>query len=215
VLVTCWSVKGGSGTTVVATGLAVLLARRLPQGERVLLVDGGGDAPAVLGAREPTGPGWSDWLDAADVDGGALRRLEVEVAPQLDLLPIGRGPRPEEGSADRLLGGLAGRGVVVVDAGVASPFAFGLAAGSTMSLLVIRPCYLALRRALAAPVRPSSIVVVEDGKRALDALDIEDVLGAPVRTVVPWDAAIARCVDAGLLAARLPGALASALRAAA
>lgn len=84
-----------------------------------------------------------------------------------------------------------------------------------MSLLVIRPCYLALRRALAAPIRPSGVVVVEDGARTLDAADVEDVLGVPVHAVVPWDAGVARAVDAGLLGARLPRSLASALRAAA
>jgi hypothetical protein len=84
-----------------------------------------------------------------------------------------------------------------------------------MSLLVLRPCYLALRRALAAPVRPSAVVVVEEPHRALDPTDIEDVLGVPVRAVVPWDPSISRCVDAGLLAARMPRLLVSALRTAA
>ena len=104
---------------------------------------------------------------------------------------------------------------VVVDAGPLSPFALELAATATVSLLVLRPCYLALRRALAAPVRPSGVVVVEEPHRSLDPTDIEDVLGVPVRAVVPWDPAISRCVDAGLLAVRLPRPLVAALRAAA
>jgi hypothetical protein len=80
---------------------------------------------------------------------------------------------------------------------------------------VLRPCYLAVRRALAAAVRPSAVVLIEEPDRSLQARDIEDVLGVPVRAVVPWDTAIARCVDAGLLRSRVPRSLASALRAAA
>ena len=224
-LVTCWSVKGGSGTTVIAAAVSLLLARRLP-GE-VVLVDVGGDAPACLGLPDLGGPGVLDWLATPGLDPSALRRLEVDAGAGLRLLPRGSaggggggvgsagGGASAGGDVERLVEGLGDRAAVVVDAGPASPLAFDLAAGATVSLLVLRPCYLALRRALAAPVRPSAVVVIEEPKRSLDPTDIEDVLGVPVRAVVPWDAAIARCVDAGLLGARLPGPLASALRRAA
>ena len=213
-LVTCWSVKGGSGTTVIAAAVSLLLARRLP-GE-VVLVDVGGDAPAALGLADLGGPGVLDWLAAPGLEPSALGRLEVDAGAGLRLLPRGSAScAVAEGGAERLIEALGERSAVVVDAGPASPLAFELAASATVSLLVLRPCYLALRRALAAPVRPSAVVVIEEPKRSLDPTDIEDVLGVPVRAVVPWDASIARCVDAGLLAARLPGALASALRRAA
>lgn len=216
-LVTCWSVKGGSGTTVIAAAVSLLLARRLT-GE-VVLVDVGGDAPAALGLPELGGPGVLDWLATPGLDPSALGRLEVEAGGGLRLLPRGAGPGAAGlGGGDeveRLVDALGDRAAVVVDAGPPSSLAFDLAAGATVSLLVLRPCYLALRRALAAPVRPSAVVVIEEPKRSLDPTDIEDVLGVPVRAVVPWDASIARCVDAGLLAARLPGPLASALRRAA
>jgi MinD-like ATPase involved in chromosome partitioning or flagellar assembly len=224
VLVTCWSVKGGSGTTVVAAALAVLLSRRLPSSDGgVLLVDAGGDLGAALGLAEPGGaPGLTDWLEApADVGPGSLDRLVVPVGSGLSLLPrgssrpVGSSSVRPGASAERLLDAMAGRPLVVVDAGPPSSFAVEVAAASTLSLLVIRPCYLALRRALAAPVRPSGVVVVEEPKRSLDALDIEDVLGVPVQAVVPWSPDIARAVDAGLLGARLPRTLATALRAAA
>ena len=218
-LVTCWSVKGGSGTTVIAAAVSLLVARRLP-GD-VVLVDVGGDAPAALGLPDLGGPGVLDWLATPALDPSALQRLEVDAGAGLRLLPRGAGsasPVVGVGGGDeveRLAGALADRSAVVVDAGPPSPLAFDLAAAATVSLLVLRPCYLALRRALAAPVRPSAVVVIEEPRRSLDPSDIEDVLGVPVRAVVPWDAAIARCVDAGLLAARLPGPLASALRRAA
>jgi hypothetical protein len=209
-------VKGGSGTTVVAAAVSLLLARRLP-GE-VLLVDAGGDVPSVLGLPDLGGPGVLDWLAApAPLEPEALRRLEVDGGAGLRVLPRGTAPVASigVGEVERLLDAVSERTAVVVDAGPASPLAFELAASATVSLLVLRPCYLALRRALAAPVRPSAVVVIEEPKRSLDPTDIEDVLGVPVRAVVPWDPAIARCVDAGLLGARLPGPLASALRRAA
>ena len=218
-LVTCWSVKGGSGTTVIAAAVSLLLARRLP-GE-VVLVDAGGDAPAALGLPDLGGPGVLDWLATPGLDPSALRRLEVDAGAGLRLVPRGSVSAGKAGAGgdgddvERLVEALTDRAAVVVDAGPASPLAYDLAASATVSLLVLRPCYLALRRALAAPVRPSAVVVVEEPRRSLDPTDIEDVLGVPVRAVVPWDASIARCVDAGLLSARLPGPLASALRRAA
>lgn len=212
-LVTCWSVKGGSGTTVVAAALGVLLGRRLAEG--ALLVDAGGDAGCALGLPDTAGPGLVDWLcSPSEVDATAIDRLVVDASPGLRVLPKGAGAVPA-GAVERFLTGMSGRPVVVVDAGPPSPFALELAAASTLSLLVIRPCYLAVRRALAAPIRPSGVILVEEPKRSLDVTDIESVLGVPVHAVVPWDPGIARAVDAGLLGARLPRSLAAALRAAA
>nr|MBA3268215.1 hypothetical protein [Acidimicrobiia bacterium] len=53
-LIACWSPKGGSGTTVVATALGLILAGS--EGSS-LLVDLAGDVPATLGLPEPAGPG--------------------------------------------------------------------------------------------------------------------------------------------------------------
>src|SRR5690606_18362557 len=79
IVLTCWSTKGGSGTTVVAATAALLAAGR-PGG--ALLVDLGGDLPAVLGQADPDGPGVADWLDAGpSVPADGLARLEVELAP--------------------------------------------------------------------------------------------------------------------------------------
>lgn len=204
-LLACWSVKGGSGTTVVAAVLASVLARSRPEG--VLLADLCGDAPAVLGAPEPSGPGLSDWLRAGrDVPADALHRLEVDLGGGLHLLPRGEGPLTDDSRADVLGAALAGDARhVVADCGVAAQGpALTLAAVATCSFLVIRPCYLALRRATVAAVRPSGIVLLREVGRALDRTDVEDVVGAPVVMELDVDPAIARSVDAGLLRARLP-----------
>jgi hypothetical protein len=212
-LVACWSVKGGSGTTVVATALALSLARR---DGGALLVDLAGDVPAALGCPEPTGPALADWLAAGpDVAPDALARLEVEAGPGLAFLPLG-GPLPA--SSDQRSSVLAAtlatdRRSVVVDCGSSlSASGLALAAAAGLSLLVVRPCYLALRRALHAPIEPSAVVLVGEPQRALHRADVEDVLGIEVRAVVPWRPAVATAVDAGLLGHRVPVPLERALR---
>jgi MinD-like ATPase involved in chromosome partitioning or flagellar assembly len=220
----CWSVKGGSGTSVVAAGLALALAGR---GDGALLVDLGGDQPAILGRSESDGVGVRDWLvdgDAAPPD--ALGRLELDVVPGLRLLPAGdgRGGRTAPGVAGRaaLLAALldADRRAVVVDAGPAG-FAGhqpgevvldALRARHHRSLLVLQPCYLALRRASRLQVGVDGVVLVAEAWRALSAEDIAGVVDAPVVAEVPVEPAVSRAVDAGTLATRPPRALVRALR---
>lgn len=202
--------KGGSGATVVTAALAVLSAHA---GGDVLLADLAGDLPAALGVAEPAGPGLADWLAAGpDVPGDALRQLEVEVTAHVALLPW-CGEHPLAASdGDRLAAALAARPSVVADCGTAPVgAAHAVAAAADRSVLVIRPCYLAVRRAVASALRPTEVVVVTEDGRALSPGDIEGVLGAPVTTVIPWDGAIARAVDAGLLGRRLPRVLARSL----
>jgi hypothetical protein len=79
-------------------------------------------------------------------------------------------------------------------------------------VLVTRPCYLSLRRAVREPTRPSGVVLVDEPGRSLRRHDVEHALGAPVDAVVAVDPAIARAVDAGLLATRLPRSLGRDLR---
>ena len=212
-LVACWSVKGGSGTTVVAAALSLVLARSSPGG--ALVVDLGGDLPAVLGLPEPAEPGLSDWLAADDVPVDALHRLALDAGAGLRLLPRGAGPLVPAG-AERLAAALGGGSTAVVDCGSpGDPAGLAVAASAPLSLLVLRPCYLAVRRALAAPIRPSGVVLVSEPRRSLTRRDIEAVLGVPVRADVAWDPAVARSVDAGLLGGRVPRALERALRRAA
>ena len=102
---------------------------------------------------------------------------------------------------------------VVADCGRADAGAgLAVAAGAGLSLLVLRPCYLALRRALAAPIRPSGVVLVTEDGRSLTRRDVEEVMGVPVRAEVAYDPAVARAVDAGLLATRVPRTLERSLR---
>lgn len=209
-LISCWSAKGGSGTTVVATSLALLLAARSPAG--ALLADLAGDAPAMLGRAEAAGPGLAEWSCAYEVDAKALHRLVDWSEPSLGLLARGRGPI----DGDRLLDGLAAMaadGPVVADCGVVregSPLA-AVAAGSTHSLLVTRNCYLSLRHAARVPFRPSAVVLVEERDRVLATADVAAAVGVPVVAVVPVDDGVARAVDSGLLGVRLPRSLRRAL----
>jgi MinD-like ATPase involved in chromosome partitioning or flagellar assembly len=211
-LVACWSVKGGSGTTVITAALGLALASHAPG---ALLVDLGGDLPAALGVAEPDGPGLAEWLSAGpEVPADALGRLEVEVGPGLALLPAG-GPVPHAPLRAEELAALLGADsrVVVADCGSAPcETALALAAGAGLSLLVLRPCYLALRRALGAPLEASAVVLVGEPQRALQQADVEDVLGLQVKAAVPWRPAVATAVDAGLLGRRLPALLDRALR---
>jgi Mrp family chromosome partitioning ATPase len=211
VLVACWSVKGGVGTTVVAASLALLLARR--SGSGVVFADLAGDASAVLGIPEPDTPGLAGWLAAGEgVPADGLARLEVGATPRLALLPRGAGPL-ESGRAS-VLASLLDRGPrpVVVDCGRAERVGAAVVGGAQRSILVIRPCFLALRRAMASPLRPSEVVVIREPGRTLSRHDIESAVGAPVRAEIEADPAVARAVDAGLLAGRLPRSLERGLR---
>jgi hypothetical protein len=203
-LLACWSSKGGAGTTVVGRALAVVLGRTRP--DDVLLADLAGDAPAALGLTDPDSPGLAGWLRAGpDVPPDALHRLEVRAAPGLALLPRGTGPL-SPGRADVLARLLAADGrFVVADCGTepTGP-ALEVAAAATRSLLVTRACFLALHRAVALPLRPSGVVLVNEPGRALGRADIERTVGAPVVAEVALDPQIARAVDAGLLTSRLP-----------
>ncbi len=220
----CWAAKGGSGTTVVAGAAA--LARPDP----TLLVDLAGDLPAVLGLPDHDGPGAIDWLrSAAPVD--RLHRLEVAIDAATALLPTGQRIAPPVGLADssphpnrpiasparwqELASRLAADGrAVLIDAGTAPPPP-ELLAVADHRWLVTRACYLSLRAAVAQQVMPNGIVLVVEPGRSLRRSDIEVALGAPVVVEVLVDPAIARAVDAGLLASRVPAPLRRRLREAA
>ena len=207
-LTVCWSPKGGSGTSVVAAALALQTAAR---GRDCLLVDLDGDQPALLGQAAP-GEGLTDWLAAsAEVPVDALLALEIAVVERLRLLPCGT-RRPVELSMDRLALAAAlfessGR-QVIVDAG--STWSRGRWWSSSCgAVMVLRPCYMAALRARQAPdgLTGFDLVVIEEPGRVLSASDIAAAVGATLQVRLPWDPAVARAVDAGLLASRLPRSL--------
>ncbi len=119
--VACWSAKGGSGTTVVAAALAVVLSRSDDRG--ALVVDLAGDLPAVLGLSEPAGPGLSDWFAAgSSVPPDGLARLELAVTDELGVLPCGTGSIDSADRVPALVDALGGeRRSVVVDCGTLGP----------------------------------------------------------------------------------------------
>jgi hypothetical protein len=213
VVVCCWSAKGGAGTTVGASALALLLARRSLDG--AVLVDLAGDVPTALGVADDATAGVSDWLAIGEhVPADGLARLERPAGGGVAIVPRGRGSLADD-RAHALAALLAtDHRPVVVDAGVidGSGVAATLAASASTSLLVTRPCFLSLRRALSAPVRPSGVVLVVEDGRALVAADVEGALGVPVCAQVLVTPQVARAVDAGILPSRLPRSLERELR---
>ncbi len=214
-VVTCWSVKGGSGTTVVAACLALTAAHG--HDRATLLVDPLGDVPAVLGLDEPEGPGLPGWplpTAVARPPSGARPSTNTEVRVDDNLSVLPRGSRPFTGIdssvAQRLFACLAADGrFAVVDAGTIDPDGRGggfpeLVAGADRSLLVIRPCYLALRRASRSETPVDGVVLLAEPGRSLDARDVAAVVGAPVVAEIPIEPRTARLVDAGLLCSRMP-----------
>lgn len=210
--VICWSAKGGNGTTLVAVSLA------LCEPQPGLIVDLAGDVPSALGLSEHGAPGALDWL-TSDATVDRLDELVVSTDVGLGVLPAGHGAPAhdaissarwrvlaewctrQEGALDR---------PVVIDAGRRPPPK--PLCGVGRSVLVTRACYLALRAAARSEHQPDGIVIVREPGRLLGARDIERSLGAPVVAIVPWDPGVQRCLDAGLLTARLPQSVRKRLR---
>jgi MinD-like ATPase involved in chromosome partitioning or flagellar assembly len=213
-LICFWSPKGGSGTSVVAAATALVLARE----SSVRLADLGGDQPGIFGIADP-GTGLRDWLrlgPEAPVD--AFERIAVDAAPRVSLLPAGAvevaSALPEAGAA---LGVALAHDPrpTVVDAGTLLPGAVPPAVQALLevadaSVIVVRGCYLALRRAvrLEATAGAAGAVLLHESGRPLGARDVADVLGVPVLASVEVRGSTARAVDAGVLPARLPESLA-------
>ncbi len=227
-LVTCWSVKGGSGTTVVAACLALAAARRPT--DDTLLVDLAGDLPAALGVDGSTGPGVHEWLAATGEPEaseatctlgapGTLAELAVPIDDGLALLcrgePDGRPVSPR--ATEALIARLHADGrTVIVDAGtVASgdpnPWGTAFVQAADRSLLVTRACYLGLRHLARSDLRPDGAVLVAEPGRSLGAADVAAVAGAPVVAEIRCEPQLARLVDAGLLQQRIPKGIERAL----
>ena len=203
-LIAYWAAKGGSGATVLACAHALRAAEAGP----TLLVDLDGDVPCVIGSSRPES-GVAQWLAAgASVPTDALDRIAVPVTTNLHL--VGRGAGRLDPDRAAVLAGLlaASPRTVVVDCGT-RPGTIGrtIARTADRSILVTRACYVALRRQAAHELAPTEVALVREACRALGSHDVETAVGARVRTAVPFDPAISRAVDAGLLRSRMPRAL--------
>jgi hypothetical protein len=219
VLVAFWSPKGGSCTSVVAAASAAVLARTTDLGARV--ADLAGDQPAILGLDVDPAPGLVEWLAAGSgAPPEALERLTCDVAPGLTLLPRGgvtavMAPLPAAEAGAALAVALRDGGpLTVADCGRADdPATRAVVEVADVAVVVMRGCYLGLRRSVhAAAVRASSgVVLIEEAGRTLGAREVGEVLGLPVVGRVPSRSSIARAVDAGVLVPRLPDALARAV----
>lgn len=213
-LLALWSPKGGAGVSVLTAACALVLARRRG-GARVVDLDG--DQAAIFGIGTEPSAGAHDWLAAgADAPSEAIERLALDVAPGVALVPCGSSPptlaphaAAEAGAA--LAVALRDGPPTLVDAGGArTPAARALVEVADASLVVVRGCYLTLRRAVRSPLlgRAAGLVFVDEPGRSLGPREVADVLGRAVVARVPIRDVIGRAVDAGTLPARLPEALA-------
>lgn len=213
-LLALWSPKGGSGTSVLVAASSLVLAGS--GGAR--LADLRGDQPAILGLGSEPPTGLTDWLAAgADTPADALERIAVVAAPGLTLLPAGsadaHGAAPEAGAALAVL--LRHGFPTVADLGPAdAPALHAIAEVADTTYVVVRGCYLALRRAVRSPqlAATAGAVLVDEPGRSLGPREVADVLSVPVVAEVPLRAAVARAVDAGVLASRMPDVLVRAAR---
>lgn len=215
-LTICRSSKGGTGTSTITAGLAALTAHR--HGERTrqtspLVVDFIGDLPAIFGVAYPTS-GLAEWLNRL-VD-HEFSDLVIECGQSIRLMSSGSLPLPEATSSQwnrfaAVIGEEIANGhQVFIDCGtqpIPEALLPRLTPKSGRTLLVLRPCYLALRRAMAEDIDADGIIVVTGGGRVLTSKDVEAVLGLPVVAEVPLDPDIARRVDSGLFHSQLPKAL--------
>jgi hypothetical protein len=220
-LVAFWSAKGGSGTSVFTAACALVLARDARESGRaggVRVADLAGDLPAILGLNAEPDLGVADWLQAGpEAPTDALDRLLVEAAPGVGLLPCGDPGRvwsaaPEAGAALAVALG-HGAAPTLIDCGTArDPAARAVVEVADVAVLVLRGCYVGLRRAVHSPAirHTTAAVFMEEPGRSLSASDASDVLDVPVVVRLPVKPQIGRAVDAGVLASRLPEPLARA-----
>jgi CO dehydrogenase nickel-insertion accessory protein CooC1 len=193
------SPKGGNCTTVTATAYALLMAA---QGTNTVLIDLCGDVPAAAGMAEPTTPGVNDWLSESSLsDAQAL----VTLGTPFDngLVVVHRGSSFVEGQPrwSDLANAITTLPMnIVIDAGITF-LPDELRRAVTHVTMVVKPCYLSLRRA-SRMQRPTQLFVVCEESRALTIKDVGHVLGMPVTCEIPYTSAISRAVDAGMLPSR-------------
>ena len=206
-LVACWSSKGGAGTTVVAASLALLLARRDPASARCSSTWPATCPPRSAWPSPTARASPAGWRPAPTSPPTRSRRLEVPAGPGLALLPRGDGPaRPTPAPRCSPRSWRPTPGPWSSTAAPTRPAPPWPWPRRRHPLGARHPGLLpgAAPGRSRAPLRPSEVVLVTEPGRALAPHDVEDCVGAPVVAEVAVDPAVARAVDAGLLATRLP-----------
>ncbi len=196
------SVKGGVGTSVTSAALALLLARDTSR--PTYLVDiGGGDQPDILGLPAVT-DGLGSWLSSPD---RRLSDLAVGVTDTLRLVASGDQPLPDDSSwmtsLALALDDLRSNAHVVVDAGRRDTTDH-LDPLADRRLLVMRPCYVALRHVVTAAEHWDGLVLVRPPDRVLTTRDVVSVCDVPLAAEITMTPDVSRAVDAGVLRSRLP-----------
>jgi hypothetical protein len=151
---------------------------------------------------EPSSPGINDWLrEHSTSDAQAIMTMGTEF--DNGLIVLHRGSPFVEGQprwADLARAISSSPIDVVIDAGI-SFIPEELRQAVSHITMVVKPCYLSLRRA-SRMQRPTELFVVCEEGRALTIKDVGHVLGMPVTCEVPYTPAISRAVDAGMLPSR-------------
>ncbi len=201
-----WALKGGQGTSTAAALAAIGVSVDRP----ALLVDLCGDQASLFRVDRHR-EGIAEW-SGGDLTARALRHQEVHVTDTLRLLPRGRGPIDPRRTQELLewLVGSAQVEAVIADAGTLDPECGGealdyqlrrtVAQVAGVSVLVTKPCYLALCRCDPNTVAPTGVVMVKDMRRALGPAAVEKAAGAPVLATIDHDLEIALAADGGNMA---------------
>lgn len=188
--------KHGVGTTTTATMLALGLAKGAP----TLLVDtGDGDVATILGVARP--------VDTWPHHGAVIVSFRLNICEWSMTEVVGH----LDAENIDLMDALGGYEFVVVDIGTNT--ALGARLDHPQQFTVCDSSYLCAKRALAIatgkPAIDTQWILIEDTTRALRQRDLEAVIGESFALVLTSDPAVARTVDAGLLASRLPDSFVS------
>ena len=185
-ITTLSSPKPGSGVSTTAALVALAISHDTP----THLVDLCGDHFALFGLVPRPG-------------------ATVEVAKHLTIHDLTNASLDEQATTIDRLAQLGQH--VIIDAGTPDHAIHDRLPAGTVRRWVLRPCYLALRRVATYTVRPDEVIMLAEPGRSLTAHDIAAITSAPVTATIEVDPHIARSTDAGLLCARPPAAVLTAL----
>jgi len=166
------------------------------------------DRIVLVGSKGGVGASTVAALHALSVAGTGrpVRLTAIAAAGLEDLAAILAVPAPAPGEVVQVAPGLS-----LGDE--ADPAAYNVVDGGTDTFsdqdgpvyLVVRNCYVSLRRALLAPPTTAGVVLVMEPGRSLGRRDVAEVVGVPIVAEVEVAASVARYIDAGLLvSARRP-----------